>query len=244
MSQALFKSSQKTRGSTYVGSFGQDYMHTSREAKYLDDDFNMGDTGFVFYDKPNIEYLQIQFQEIMVKDYGYNVGRQKEEYIIDQMHEAFWEIHEIMFQRKKARTNANLQKSSVRGWQFDPNDNEKRGIPKVRPEYDRHVDYSADTHSEELTLKELIELLNRKTLDNMIRIAREKIATYENYQKMYNKPVEEILYYSNFGHRPQGEGTDRGKRLPTRNPFRFKPRTYEVDTFRDDKNSWIKKGIF
>lgn len=242
--QSLQKISPEKKGSIYVGTFGQDYMETSTQARYLDDDFVMGDTGFVFYTKKNIEYLQAQFQMIFARDYGYNVGRQKEEYIIDQMHEAFWEIHEIMYQRKRVRTNANWQKSAVRGWQFDPKDNEKRGIPKVRPEYDRHHNYKADTHSEEITLEKLIEILNMKTLDNMIRIAREKIETYKNYNEMYNKPVEVILYYSNFGRRPQGEGTDRRKRLPTQNPMRFKPRTYEIDTFRDDKNSWIKKGIF
>ena len=63
----------------------------------------------------------------------------------------------------------------------------------------------------------------------MIRIAREKIATYENWNKMYNRKVDEHLRATTFSRRPESEGSNRQRRPPVVNLFRFKPSTYVQD---------------
>jgi hypothetical protein len=223
---------KRNEGPGDVGSFGHEYVRTSQYAKYADDDFMMGNIGFLFYQDKNVQFLQQAFRDYFLKEYNYDVGLQDTMSIAAQMHEAFWEIHEIMFQRRKARVNANLQKNSIRGWEFRPEDNAKRGIPEVRPEYALQPSTVADEHHEEITFEELLPLLNRKTMENMVRIAREKLATYENYHKIYDLRVDEAIRNGGFWSRPEGEGTNRQRRLPTRNPFRFKPRTYVQDTIK------------
>lgn len=212
----------------YIGTFGEDYKDTSTFARFYDDDYAVGEIGFKFYSKENVKNLRLKFQAAMLQ-LGYNVGLQEETAVLDQMHEAFWEIHDLMYQRKRARTNANLYKNSIKGWEFNPDDNEKRGIPKCRPEYVPPIKPIYDRHSEEITFEHLFKILNDKALDNMIRIAREKIATYENWQKMYNRKVDEHLRSTTFSRRPESEGSNRQRRPPVVNLFRFKPRTYIQD---------------
>lgn len=211
-----------------VGNFGNEFAETSTHARYQDDDFVIGDIGFAFYTPENKQLLQEVFQEAILKNYNYVVGQQDEFALLDQMHEAFWDLHEMMFTRKKVRVNANLQKTSIKGYQWDTTDDEKRGI--LNPTgHKSNVSIATDRHDEEMTKEEVIKLLNRKALSNMMRIAVEKIETYKNYNKIYNRKVDEILYTGKFWSRPEGEGTNRQRRMPCVEPFRYKPRTYTED---------------
>jgi len=197
-------------------------------------DYNYTDTAKLVFANENVRFVNKVFKEIMLKYYNVNVGLQNEHFILEWLHESYYKLLDHNYHKIHTSKNAMIGKSRVRGYEYNYYQDKQRGIFQPLSTYNegrirQKMKDIIDGNKKRVIVgntnkKDLVQIINRMALQEMVRVAKYKIDGWLNYQKMYNLHVSSIVPITSINRKPETEGfnTERKDSIPN-GPIRMRP---------------------
>jgi hypothetical protein len=199
--------------------------------QYHDNSYTHSRFQKIYYSQKNKDFINLSLQKMILEKLNIKISNQNDRFLEERMHEAFHFIFEIHYQEKNVKSSNFLLKFAREGYEFNPDDNEKRGIINKSRYNKEYRNYGKNKINNSLSDMELLKKINDECLRDLYELVSEKILSWKYYNKDYNRTVYEKLYPTTFKDRPEDTGINAQRKPANANLFRVKPDMYKNNIY-------------